>query len=103
MLVTRFAAVLLSCRIPQCRIPQYALVSPVLTSSIASRYSSIRLGGRVEDKLRRLQLELEETKALLLLSRVQGNVRYVLENLKADLEKQISTLDRREHPRYQQK
>ena len=40
------------------------------------------------EKLLRLKRELEETKALLLLPRVQGNVRKVLENLQADLEKQ---------------
>lgn len=48
--------------------------------------------GAVLDKLRRLQTELEETKALLMLPRVQGNVRQVLQNLQADLEKQISDL-----------
>ena len=51
------------------------------------------------DKLRRLQQELQETKALLRLPRVQGNVRIVLENLQADLEKQIAHLKRRRHPR----
>jgi hypothetical protein len=53
----------------------------------------------VLDKLRRLQNELEETKILLRLPSVKGNVREVLENLKADLEKQIAALDRRQNPR----
>jgi hypothetical protein len=51
------------------------------------------------DKLRRLQQELQETKALLQLPRVEGNVRVVLENLKVDLEKQIARLERRQRPR----
>jgi hypothetical protein len=51
------------------------------------------------EKLLRLKRELEETKALLLLPRVQGNVRKVLENLQADLEKQIGLFERRQHPR----
>jgi hypothetical protein len=53
----------------------------------------------VVDKLRRLQGELEETKALLRLPSVKGIVREVLENLKADLEKQITVLDRRQNAR----
>jgi hypothetical protein len=36
-----------------------------------------------------LQIELEETKALLLLHRVQGNIRRALERLKGDLETEI--------------
>ena len=45
------------------------------------------------DRFRRLRTELEQTKALLALPRIQGNVRLVLENLKADLEKEILALD----------
>jgi hypothetical protein len=45
------------------------------------------------DRFRRLHTELEQTKALLALPRIQGNVRLVLENLKADLEKEILNLD----------
>jgi hypothetical protein len=56
------------------------------------------LGNAVE-KLQRLQMELEQTNALLLLPRVEGNVREVLQKLKLDLEKQLASLDRRERPR----
>lgn len=45
------------------------------------------------DKVRRLHTELEQTKALLALPRIQGTVRLVLENLKADLEKEIFGVD----------
>jgi hypothetical protein len=44
-------------------------------------------------------MELEQTSDLLLLPRVQGNARDVLQKLKLDLEKQIASLDRRQHPR----
>jgi hypothetical protein len=46
-----------------------------------------------------MQIELEETKALLLLPRVQGTIRQVLENLRADLEKQIAQMERGQEAR----
>jgi hypothetical protein len=60
---------------------------------------SLSLWVVVLDKLRRLPAELKETEALLRLPSVKGNVREVLENLKADLEKQITALDRRQQSR----
>lgn len=63
-----------------------------LSARIARVYD-LTLGVAPLDKLQRLKQELEETKSLLTSTNVKYLMRWVLENLRDDLQRQIANME----------